>query len=209
MSHASISAFAFALSFVWLATVLLRRSAAPAHVDGGTGLLNATGCATHGDAKLAACRGAGKPLSVAVFDCSDLLEVREIYGNEIARKLARRIARKLSAVAGARGVAARTGPAEFTLVLPTANQEKARAMIRRALGHPMRFELDAGDSEIVLVPDVLVESAGADTESIRELQVDVRREMAQARVLEQRRQRYLQRARPPHSRPMGLHANPA
>lgn len=175
-------------------------------IDSGSALYNQAGFAAHGDEMLAACRREGKPLTVAVFDCADLLEVRSIYGNRIARKLLGRIVSKLGALTGDRGLAARTGPAEFTVVLPRMGREKAIAAIQRVLGNPMRIELDAGDSEIVLVPGFLVETAGSDTASVEELHAELRRELAKLQETEQRRQHYLQRKRERHSRPSPLRA---
>ena len=173
-------------------------------IDSSTSLYNMAGLAAHGDALLATCRRDKRPLSVAVFDCSDLLEVREIYGSRIARKLMERTVGKLNNLCADQGVAARTGPAEFTVVLPGAGREKALAAIARVLGSPSRIELDAGDSEIVMVPGVLVEAAGPDVSGVAQIHQELRRQLAQNEHTEQRRRRYLQRERESHSRPMGL-----
>jgi len=178
-------------------------------IDTATTLYNQAGFTAHGDEMLAACRREGRPLSVAVFDCADLLEVRTIYGSRIARKLMARIVRKLNVLAADRGLAARTGPAEFTLVLPGMGREKTMAAIQRVLGNPMRIELDAGDSEIVLVPTFLIEVAGNDTGSVDELHGELRSELAQLQEHEERRQHYLKRERERHSRPMAIVAVPA
>jgi GGDEF domain-containing protein len=175
-------------------------------IDGSTAMYNEVGFTAYGDEMLAACRRDGRPLSVVVFDCADLLEVRDIYGSRIARELRTRIVRKLCALSADRGLAARTGPAEFCVVLPGMGPDKARAAIQRTFGNPMRIELDAGDSEIVLVPDFLVETAGADTASVGGLLGDLRLELTRLQAREQRRQHHLQRERERHSRPMGLAA---
>jgi GGDEF domain-containing protein len=177
-------------------------------IDSGTALYNHAGFVAHGDDMLAACRRDGRPLTLAVFDCSDLLEVRSIYGSRIARKLMARIVDKLTALTRDCGLAARTGPAEFTVVLPGLAREKALAAIQRLLGNPMRIELDAGDSEIVLVPGFLVETAGSDTVLVEELHAELRRELAQIEEHEQRRHHRMQRERERHSRPMGIAALP-
>jgi GGDEF domain-containing protein len=173
-------------------------------IDGSTSLYNMAGFAAHGNALLAACRRDKRPLSVAVFDCADLLEVREIYGSRIARKLMQRTVAKLSNLCADQGVAARTGPAEFTVLLPGAGREKALAAIARVLGSPSRIELDAGDSEIVMVPGFLVEAAGPDVSCVTQIHQELRCDLARIEQTEQRRRRYLQRERESHSRPMGL-----
>ncbi|MEP6790867.1 MAG: GGDEF domain-containing protein [Ramlibacter sp.] len=172
-------------------------------IDRCTGLHNRAGLLAHGDELLDACRREQRGLSMAVIDCSDLLEVRAIYGNQVSRKLLERIVRKLEAAAGERGFAARTGVAEFTLVLPM-SRDKARHAIRRVLGNPARIELDAGDSEIVLVPDIVVESASPETKSTSVLYQALSLDLAHMKENEQRRQHYLQRERERHSRPMSL-----
>jgi len=85
-------------------------------IDSSTALYNKQGLNELGDDMLAAAQRDRRPVAVAVFDCADLLEVRTIYGSRIARKLLARIVRKLMSVTADRGLAARTGPAEFTIV---------------------------------------------------------------------------------------------
>jgi GGDEF domain-containing protein len=176
-------------------------------IDHSTSLYNLAGFQAHGNALMAACRRDKRPLSVAVFDCADLLEVREIYGSGVARKLMERTVRKLGSLCVKQGLAARTGPAEFTVLLPGMGRDKALASIARLLGSPMRIELDAGDSEIVMVPGFMVEAVGPDVSCITEMHQELRGDLAQVEHTEQRRRRYLQRERESHSRPMGVGAS--
>jgi diguanylate cyclase (GGDEF)-like protein len=177
-------------------------------IDSATALYNKQGLSELGDEMLAAAQRDNRPIAVAVFDCSDLLEVRTIYGSRIARKLLARIVRKLMSMTADRGLAARTGPAEFTVVLPGMSREKALAAIHKVLGNPSRIELDAGDSEIVLVPSFLVDIAGADAASVDELCRELRSELVQIGRDEQRRHHHMRRERERHSRPMPLHSQP-
>lgn len=179
-----------------------------ARIDASTALYNKAGFLAHGDEMLAASRRNRRPMSVAVFDCADLIEVRSIYGSRIARKLMERTVRKLGSITVGRGFAARTGPAEFTVVV-WGGREKALAAIQRALGNPTRIELDAGDSEIVMVPWFQVEAAGPDIANIEDLYLDLRRDIADMANREQRHQNHVQRERERHSRPMGVYAVPA
>lgn len=196
-----------------LAIVCLLRLAAGAQrreatdqglVDSVTGLYNPRGFSVVGAQLLEQVRREGRPLSLVVFDFSDLLEVRSIYGRDVSRKLLARVVRKMQAVAGGRGAAARTGKTEFSILLPGANRDKAQAIIHRVLGKPSRIEFDAGDSEIVLVPDIMAEMAAPGVETIEELHREVTRTLAEAHAYEQRRQHYLTRERERHSRPMSL-----
>jgi GGDEF domain-containing protein len=178
-------------------------------IDAGTALYNKAGFSAHGGEMLAAARRENRPLSVAVFDCADLLEVRTIYGGRIARKLMGRIVAKLTNLTADRGLAARTGPAEFTVILPGMGRDKAMAAIQRVLGKPTRIELDAGDSEIVLVPPFVVDAIGTDTTSMDAFYEDLRAELSQINLHEESRQNYLRRERERHSRPMPLHSQPS
>jgi len=178
-------------------------------IDAGTSLYNKAGFSAHGNEMLAEARRDNRPLAVVVFDCVDLLEVRTIYGGRIARKLMGRIVSRLTALTAERGLAARTGPAEFTVILPGMGRDKAMAAVQRVLGKPTRIELDAGDSEIVLVPPFVVDAIGADTTSIESIYEDLRAELSQVNLQEENRQTYLRRERERHSRPMPLHSQPS
>ena len=210
-------AWAIAMYTAWLARAgkwdaVMRRpdqTLESGRIDASTALYNLAGFAVHGDEMLAACKRGGRPLTVAVFDCSDLLEVRAIYGSRTARKLADRIVHKLSALSLDRGLTARTCRAEFSVVLPGMSREKAIAAVHRVLGNPLRIELDAGHSEIVLVPDFLVETAAVDTASVEELHGELRGELSRQKVYEQQRHHYMKRERERHSRPMAMTARAA
>jgi GGDEF domain-containing protein len=178
-------------------------------IDPGTGLYNNAGFSDHGGEMLATARRENRPLAVAVFDCADLLEVRTIYGGRIARKLLGRIVSKLTALTAERGLAARTGPAEFTVILPGMGRDKALAAMQRVLGKPTRIELDAGDSEIVLVPPFVVDAIGSDTSSIEAFHQDLRSELSLINRHEESRQNHMRRERERHSRPMPLHSQPS
>jgi GGDEF domain-containing protein len=175
-------------------------------IDGSTALYTRRGLAMHGNELLAACRRRHQPLSLVVFDCSDLLEVRAIYGSEISRKLIAHIVKKLTALAGKRGLAARTGAAQFSVALPLGRDLTLQA-IERVLGNPTRIEMDS-DSEIVVVPDFLVKTATDELNSVQSLYHSLCRDLGRIQDDERRRQDYLQRERERHSRPMPLMAVP-
>lgn len=197
----AMSALAALRSAAWME----RRSAVEdGLVDAASGLYNRQGLASAGGGLLQTARREGKPLSLVLLDFSDLPEVRSIYGREISRKLHMRVVRRMKAIAGAQGLAARTGKAQFTILLPGVGRERAQAMVQRLLGKPSRIEFDAGDSEIVLVPDILCETAAADIETVDDLYGEVGHTLAQMRAHELRRQHYLQRERERHSHPMSL-----
>jgi hypothetical protein len=88
-------------------------------------------------------------------------------------------------------------------------RDKALAAMQRVLGKPTRIELDAGDSEIVLVPPFVVDAIGTDTSSIEAFYEELRSELSLIGRREESRQTYLRRERERHSRPMPLHSQPS
>ena len=172
-------------------------------VDQTTGLYNRAGLLAYGGAMMDKARREQRALGIAVFDFEDLLEVRDIYGAAVYQQVLDHVVMKLRTLAGPRGLCARTGRAQFTVVLPACGRERALRAVQRVLGSPTRIELDTGEDEIVLVPDFMVES-GCGTESIGEVYKDMCRDLLKQRANEHRRRHYLQRERERHSRPLPL-----
>lgn len=170
--------------------------------DPATRLCTLEGLLAHGEELLAARSRSGATL--AVFDCSDLLEVRHIYGSRVARTLLHRLSGKLAAIAGDRGLAARTGPVEFAVLLPGAGRERALATLQHVLGAPSRIEYEAGDSEIMLVPDFLLGRLGEEEDDLAGLHRLLSHKLAWTREQEARRRRYLRLERERHSQSMPL-----
>jgi GGDEF domain-containing protein len=172
-------------------------------IDRGTGLYNRAGLfAAAKDAMRA--RAADAPVGMVVLEFADLREVYQIYGSAIARKVVARIIRRLKVLEGSRGFTGRTGPSQFTVVLPGATQEQAIGQVQRALGHPARVEFDAGDSEIVLVPHLLVDS-GEPGRAVQDLYRELSLELSRIQKNEMRRLHWLTNERERHSRPMKFH----
>lgn len=173
-------------------------------IDRSTGLYNRAGLFAAARDALHRRGVADGPVGMVVLEFSDLREVYQIYGGEIARKVVARIIRRLKVLQGSRGLAGRTGAAQFTVILPGVTQEQAIKQVQRALGQPARVEFDAGDSEIVLVPHLLVDSAehGA---TVQDLYRAMSSELSRIREHEMRRLHWLTSQRERHSRPMKLH----
>lgn len=196
----------------WLARVLAalagRRSGQPDATggDGTTLLYNLDGLMAQGNILLARCRGERRELTLAVFNCDDLVEARQVYGSRTGRKLIDCIVGKMTLLAGDRGLAGRTGATQFSVVLPM-GRDKALQAIERVLGNPGRIELEGGNSELVLVPNVMVEAV-PETASLERLFTALCRGLARLHEQEQLRHRYLQRERQRHSRPVPVQADP-
>lgn len=176
-----------------------------APTDNSTPLYNRDGLLAQGNILLASCRGERCELTLALFDCDDLPEARQVYGTRTARKLIASIIDSMNMLAGERGLAGRTGPTQFAVLMPMGREQAVHA-IARVLGNPSRFELDGGGSEIVLVPNVMVEQV-PDAESLERLFTALCRGLARLRDEEILRNRYLKRERERHSRPMPMQAS--
>jgi diguanylate cyclase (GGDEF)-like protein len=186
----------------WLRSIFMPGRSIPAdHCDRSTGLYNRAGLFAATDEILQS-RGGDLPTSVIVIEFADLSEVYDIYGAAIARKVVARIVSRLRNVAGRSGLVGRTGPVEFTIVLPGAQGDKALRSVQRGLGMPACVEFDAGDSEIVLVPELLIDTAQSAHERIPSLYREMCRELSRIRKDEDRRLHWLTSERERHSRPM-------
>jgi GGDEF domain-containing protein len=196
----------------WLPTLLAslarRRPAATGDgnsIDRRTALYNRGGLLAHGKELLADCRATGRELTLAVFECSDLVEARTLYGDRTSRKLIDGIVAKLALLAGADGLAARTGPTQFAVALPM-SRERAVQAIERVLGNPTRFELEGCRSEIVLVPHLMVEAVPA-AGTVERMYSALCRGLARVQEEERMRNEYLQRQRERHSRPASIRSD--
>jgi GGDEF domain-containing protein len=187
-------------AFAWRETT---RAPKPgrAQIDRSTGLYNRAGLFAAGD-ELIRARTPGVPVSLVLLEFADLREVHEIYGDDVARDVVAKLVRTVEAVAGIRGMAGRTDTAQFTIVLPGVSREKAVRALRRAIGQSACVELDAGDSEIVLVPDVLVDTADAGADSVEARYREMCGELARMQNDERRHQHSIRQERERHSRPM-------
>jgi len=179
------------------------RAAAPAALDSHTGLHSANGLLDAGERLLAQARQAEEPLSIAVFSFIDLLEVRAIYGGEVRTQVVRKLVQDLRRVANHRGIAARTGLTEFTVVFPNRDVEDVEEAIEKVLGHPACIELDADGDEIVLVPDVIIRMAGS-SDSFAGLHGASSAALLARQQAEMLRRTQLRRERERHSRPTPL-----
>lgn len=172
----------------------------PESLDRSTGLYNMAGLFNAARAE-ARHHSDDTRSSAIVLEFSELVEVRDIYGAAIGRKVVAKVVRRLRALAGVRGFAGRTGPTQFTVVFVGVSARDALFRLQRVLGKPARVEFDAGDSEIVLVPEFVVDATEPGG-SIQAVYRDMARELARMRKDERRRLDYLTVERERHSRPM-------
>jgi GGDEF domain-containing protein len=142
-----------------------------------------------------------RPLSVVVFDLSDLPELECIFGVQAAEEIIVQTAAKLQRLATRKGLAVRTGATVFTVLLPGVGHHQAHDLIGAALGQPCCIELEAGGDEIILAPEFRVRTVFGHAVSLKETFEFLCRDMAQSRLQDERRSKYLARERESHSRP--------
>ena len=166
-----------------------------------TDLLDHEGLLAAGNRLLA--RAPDSSASLVVFDFEDLAELREVYGRRARRRAAQQVADDLRLVAGAQGLVARTGRAQFTLLLPDCHRQQALDRATRVLGSPCRVELDLDGGEAVLVPDLLIDEFTAANGGLAALQQQLGARLAAHRRHRQLREQYLRRSRERYTRPAG------
>lgn len=160
---------------------------------------NRSALAEIGNAMLAQSRRDNEPLSMIVFDQSDLPELKSIFGAEAAQQMVARIGATLHGLAGSRGFSVRTEATVFTVLMPGHDLALALASVRQALGDTYAIEVGAQHDEMLLVPDFLAQTVRSDVQSIEELYQSMRTSISMAQRHEQRRRNYLQRERESHS----------
>lgn len=171
------------------------RPAPPERKDWGT---TRAAFAQMGDGLIAQSLEKGQPVTVVVLEQGDLAELSATFGPGVARKLVARLAAKLQTVACAPGAVARTDVAVFTLLLPGFTHAMASAALQAALGSTVSIEVDAGDEELVLMPDFLIRTLQGASAPLAEVYDSMRRTIERARKLEERRQKYLRAERESH-----------
>jgi GGDEF domain-containing protein len=169
--------------------------------DAQSGLLHRQAFLERGERLLAVPRWEART-ALALFDFRDLLEVRGIYGERASAALLARIVAALGRLAGRHGLAGRTGPAQFAVLLPGLGRAEAVAAVHQVLGRPCRIEQDVDGEELVLVPDVVVEAC--DDRDLADQYARLVEALGRHRTHEERRHRYLRLERERHSRPAPL-----
>ncbi|GAC1601654.1 MAG: hypothetical protein NVS3B2_04730 [Ramlibacter sp.] len=158
---------------------------------------------------LAQARRDNHALSVVVFDLSDLPELETVFGAPIVRQVLAEVAIRLQDLATSRGLVIRSGPTLFTVLLPGIGRDRAYLAIEKTMGRPCCIELNAGDHEIVLVPDFKLHAVRAGSPGLAQIQLELRQQIAQAQKQERLRRRYLQKERESHTRALALRTDAA
>lgn len=137
-----------------------------------------------GNRMLKACRRGKRPLTVAVVELSDLPEVHSLFGSDVAGQITRRMAVRLQALATDRGLAERTSPTQFTMLLPGMEAAAARRALQAMFGEGgcVEYEGDGDGDELVLLPEFRVAEVPEHHTSILESYASVRAGAAKSRA---------------------------
>jgi GGDEF domain-containing protein len=157
-----------------------------------------------GNAMLHKCRNASQPLSLLVFDFSELPELQALFGRRDIPGLGAAIARKLQGICATRAVVVRTSTTRFAVLLPSFDAAAARRAVTDALGKACCLDFDVDKSEMLLVPEFAVRVVHRDEEFVEAVYQNICLELLTARHQEQRRHDYLTLERESHTRPPRL-----
>lgn len=128
----------------------------------------------------------GEPMSLLVMRSSCLPEIEILFGRNAANAAVDAVMDGLGAVAGRKGLAARTSPDTFALAMPRWTGAELVMALRRRLGHACCVELDFEEEEILLVPDLQASTIAAD-DSFSQAYAVLCRAMQSDRHTEERR----------------------
>lgn len=139
-----------------------------------------------------------QPFTIVVLEQSDLPELSAIFGLDAAQHLVSKMARTLQNISPAKGIVVRTDATVFTVLLPGFSRPMASAALKRALGETFSIECDAGDEEIVLVPDFLIRTLDRDSPPVAQVYAQMCSAITRARAQEERRHLYLRQEHESH-----------
>lgn len=159
-----------------------------------------------GDVMMQRARREKQAMTVAVFDLSDLPELRSVFGKRVTQEVVQRVSEMFQRIATSKGMVARTGTTLFTVLMPGFGRDRALAVISEVMGFPCCIELDSIRDEVVLIPEYMVQTVRGDTASVADVIATLRRGIVQNREREQSRRSYLKRERESHTRHGNLRA---
>jgi hypothetical protein len=107
-----------------------------------------------------------QPLSILMLHLHDLPELELVFGSDGAEEVVGGAMTQLMAIAGDKGLAARTASDMFTLLMPMQAEVMVKA-IQAKLGKPCCIDFEVEGQDILMVPEVMVRTVDAG-ESVRD-----------------------------------------
>jgi GGDEF domain-containing protein len=156
-----------------------------------------------GERMLRSARQHHLPLAVLVVQVPELPELEIVFGRAAAKAAVHAVMKALSSVAGHGGLAVRTLPDTFAVVMPRSTGPVLQMALRNRLGRACSVELDFDGEEIVLVPEFQARTVD-EGNTIEKTYSGLCRAIESQRYLEQLRRDHLRREREAHSTHMSL-----
>jgi GGDEF domain-containing protein len=117
---------------------------------------------------MAECLQRQRPISMVLLSAADLREIPELLGRKVANDLFIQAAEVIGAVPGD-GIAARTEPLEFALLLPGMNPTQAAALLVQRLGEPAKLSLMVAGRTVVVELDMAIGEASDPSADLEQL----------------------------------------
>lgn len=156
-----------------------------------------------GDSLIAAAHASREPTTVVLFDQLDLPELHAVFGGTAARSLVAQFDAKLQALAGSRGLAMRSEPSAWALVLPGVDSANALEAVHQRLGRTLAMEVECQHEELVLIPRMAMVTVGRQVAPMRHIYQELREKISRAHEHDLLREEYLRRERERYtSRPL-------
>ena len=158
-----------------------------------------------GDSLIASAHASRQPITVVLFDQVDLPELHAVFGTAAARSLVDQFEAKLQALAGPRGLAMRSEPTAWTVLLPGLDSAAALETVHASLGRTLAIEVESRHEDLVLIPRMAMVTIGRQVAPMSHVYQDMRDKIARAHENDLLREEYLRRERERHtSRPVTL-----
>ena len=136
--------------------------------------------------------------SLAVFDVSELTELRDIFGDGAACHTEAVIRRALRRIDPLMGRILRPTATSFAVMLPGYDAEGALAAVHGALGETPSIDSDWHGEELMVVPDFRVRSLSDPRESVGQVYEQMLGEIIDGQQCARRRRDYLRQERESH-----------
>jgi two-component system, cell cycle response regulator len=143
----SIDLLSRAKSYARLSSKVVELEKKASH-DRITGLFSAAGFEEHGDRALPSALRHAQQLSVVSLEIVDFHQLYLMHGKRIAQQIIVAVARRLNECMRTEDVAARTGVAKYTLLLPLTSEDGARIVVDRVCESVGKLVLDTGREKL-------------------------------------------------------------
>jgi hypothetical protein len=142
-------------------------------------------------------------VTMLVMQLADVVELELVFGRDAADEAVDEAIGRLTRIAAGNGMAVRTAPDTFALLVPDIAPEVLVRTVEVALGRTRCIEFELEGDEIILVPDLMARVVARD-ESVAQAYDLLCHDLVRIRSSEQRRRDYLRRERESHTRPAPL-----